>query len=296
LIKSSRRVHQQTWWLAGATVALTISIITGLEHQRGLFDDYRYRLAMGGQMLLAAQPVPYGSATNAIALLPTGYRRVTMEGSGAVAVDDRGGLRDELSLAASGNQLWTETAGLHSVLESSSGSSPSIFDAESPALVADGTELAFLREIDGRKQLFVRDLGPGHQAELQLTTAPWNVEEIADSPNQSIIVSATRDKGESRLYTVRAGGAALAAEIPGGEARYPAVSPDGHWLAFSTFRSGYWNLSLRDMNAGTVRRLTTAPCNQTEPAWLADSRTLLYSSDCGRALGFTAICKRRVLP
>ncbi len=295
LIKSGTRVHHKGWWLAGGALALTLSIVAGLEHQHRLFDDYAYRLPMQPQMFLATQPAPLGSEIHSIALLPAGYRRATIDGD-AIRISAGDGSKDELSLTASNDQLWTETVGLHSVLEASSGSSSSISDAESPAMLANGNKLAFLRQIGGRKQLFVRDrIQPG-VLDLQLTTAasPWNLEEIAVSPGESTIVAATQDKGESRLYTVR--GVDRLELIPAGEARYPAVSPDGRWLAFSTFQSGYWNLSLRDLSTGAMRRLTTAPCNQIEPAWLADSKTLLYSSDCGRALGFTAICKRRFLP
>ncbi len=155
-------------------------------------------------------------------------------------------------------------------------------------MFANENKLAFLRQIGGRKQLFLRDLNQPGVLDLQLTTvtSPWNLEEIAVSPSGSMIVAATQDKGESRLYTVR--GVDRLELIPAGEARYPAISPDGRWLAFSSSQSGYWNLSLRELSTGAMRRLTTAPCNQIEPAWLADSKTLLYSSDCGRALGFTA--------
>jgi Tol biopolymer transport system component len=155
-------------------------------------------------------------------------------------------------------------------------------------VLAGGNELAFLREIDGRKQLFVG------ARQLTTPTSGWNLEEISISPNGSIVVAATKDRGESRLYTVS--GVDQLELIPVGEARYPAISPDGRWLAFSAFQSGYWNLSLRNFNTREVHRLTTVGCNQTQPAWLPDSKTLLYSSDCGRAQGFTAICKRRFLP
>lgn len=294
LIKKKNREYEQRWWLAGGAVALMLSIAAGLEHQRGLFDDYAYRLPMGQQMLLAAQPVPQGSEINAIALLPEGYRRETIDGSTRNHAAD--GSKDTLSLTASGDQLWTETVGLHSILEPSPGSSPAIFDAESPASLAGGKKLAFLRQPNGRKQLFVRDLAHPGSPDQPLTTATstWNLEEIAISPDESITVSATRDKGESQLYRVR--GVDQLEPISSGEARYPAISPDGRWLAFSSFRSGYWNLSLRDRSTGAVSRLTSVGCNQTASAWLPDSKTLLYSSDCGRALGFTAICKRRVLP
>jgi hypothetical protein len=285
LIRSGARVRQQIWWLAGAAAALTISIVSGLKHQRGLFDDYPYRLPMGQQMYLATQPVPQGSEIQTIALLRNGYRRATL-GDGTVRTSYPDGARDELSLTAGGGQLWTEVVGARSILESSFGSS--ILNAESPATLVVGNELAFLREIDGRKHLFA-----GGQ-QLTTPTSGWNVEEISISPNDSIVVAATKNRGESRLYTVR--GVDQLELIPVGEARYPAISPDGRWLAFSTFQSGYWNLSLRNFSTREVRRLTTVGCNQTQPAWLPDSKTLFYSSDCGRAQAFPAICKRRFLP
>ena len=281
LIRNSARVQQRVWWLAGAAAALTISIVSGLKHQQGLFDDYLYRLPMGERMFLAAQAVPQGNDIQTIALFRNGYRRATLGGDSSA---DRG--NDELSLTAGGGHLWTEVVGNRSILESSFG--PSILDAESPATVAGGNNLAFLRQIDGRKQIFVG----GRQ--LTTSTSGWNLEEISISPNESVVVAATKNRGESRLYTVR--GVGKLEPIPVGEARYPAISPDGRWLAFSVFQSGYWNLSLRNFSTGEMRRLTTVGCNQTQPAWLPDSKTLLYSSDCGRAQGFTAICKRRFLP
>jgi hypothetical protein len=276
LIRSGARVQQRVWWLAGAAVALSISIVSGLKHQRGLFDDYHYRVPMGQQIFLAAQPVPQGSEIQTIALLRNGYRRATIDDD-TVRISSTGGANDELSLTIGGGQLWTEVVGAHSILESSFG--PSILDGESPATLEGGNELAFLREIDGRKQLFV-----GGQ-QLTMPTSGWNLEEI---------LAATKNRGESRLYTVR--GVDQLELIPVGEARYPAISPDGRWLAFSSFQSGYWNLSLRNFSTGEVHRLTTVGCNQTQPAWLGDSKTLLYSSDCGRAAGFPVICKRRFLP
>jgi Tol biopolymer transport system component len=79
-------------------------------------------------------------------------------------------------------------------------------------------------------------------------------------------------------------------------ARYPAVSPDGRWLAYAQMRGGSWNLWLRDLASGATRRITDADCNTTEPAWAADSKTLVYASDCGRALSFSALSRRRVVP
>ena len=295
LMRSRTAVQYKLWWLTGGGLVLSLSIAAGLHHQHGLFDDYAYRLPMPAQVLLASEPVPLGSGIQSIALAPTGYQLAPMDGA-AFQIRDGDTEKDELSLAASGEELWTESVGLHSLLEPVSGSFATISDAESPAIVSRGSQLAFLRQIGGRKQLFVRDLIHPGILDRQVTTvaSPWNLEEIASSPSGTIIVAATQDQGKSRLYIVK--GVDQLEPIAAGEARYPAVSPDGRWLAFSSFHSGFWNLSLQDLTTGAMRRLTAVPCDQTEPAWLSDSRTLLYSSDCGRAFGFAAICRRRFLP
>jgi Tol biopolymer transport system component len=81
-----------------------------------------------------------------------------------------------------------------------------------------------------------------------------------------------------------------------GETRYPALSPDGRWMAYSHLDHGAWNLWLRDQGSGAIRRIADVPCNQIEPAWVGGSKTLLYGTDCGRSLWFTAVARRRVIP
>ncbi len=53
---------------------------------------------------------------------------------------------------------------------------------------------------------------------------------------------------------------------------------------------------LLNLEAGASTRVSEVPCNQLDPAWESDSKTLLYGSDCGRALWFTALARRQVLP
>ena len=80
------------------------------------------------------------------------------------------------------------------------------------------------------------------------------------------------------------------------DARYPAISPDGRWLAYSHIENGVWNLWLMDIETGAKRRIADVPCNQVQPSWEGDSKTLLYGTDCGRAVWFTAVARRSVLP
>ena len=80
------------------------------------------------------------------------------------------------------------------------------------------------------------------------------------------------------------------------EARYPAVSPDGKWLVYSQLNHGSWNLRLRDRGTGRITFLTDASCNAVDPSWESDSHTLLFASDCGRAIGLSGLYRRRVVP
>jgi Glycosyltransferase family 87/WD40-like Beta Propeller Repeat len=304
LMKEGRALagwRHERWWLAGGMAALILSISSGLRHQRGIFDDYAYRLPISPQILLASQPVSWAGGIRLIGLDQQGYRASMLSAASGNGSDTPGDplkdqATDQLSHSAGGSYLWTETVRSHSLLLSSQSSSTPIVDAESPAVLPDGTTVAFLRAQRGRKQLFIRNLAHPGGPDRQLTPADatWNVEELAFAPSGSIVMSATHDGGNPGLYQVRRTG--VIDPIPSGEARYPAISPDGRWLAFSGFAAGNWNLYLRELSTGETRRLSHVPCNQVDASWQPDSKTLLYASDCGRALWFTAICRRRVVP
>ncbi len=67
-------------------------------------------------------------------------------------------------------------------------------------------------------------------------------------------------------------------------------------MAYSHFEDGVWNLWIRDEKTGVTRRVADEPCNQIQPSWENDSKALLYSTDCGRSLWFTAVSRRKVIP
>jgi Tol biopolymer transport system component len=116
--------------------------------------------------------------------------------------------------------------------------------------------------------------------------------EMSFLPNGSLIFSAESNGERPGLFLLDHAGAI--SSLGSEEARYPAISPDGHWLAFSELQSGNWHLWLRDLRNGRTSRLTHADCNNVEPTWASDSKTLVYASDCGRALWFTALCRRHI--
>jgi TolB protein len=58
----------------------------------------------------------------------------------------------------------------------------------------------------------------------------------------------------------------------------PAVSPDGTLLAFSSNRSGNWDLYTLDLSSGETKRLTDTPEYDGSPSWSPDGRWLVYES------------------
>ena len=282
-----------TMWTRALASLVLISIATGLYRQRRLFTDYQYRVPMAADVLVAAGPVAMSSQNIAyVALNRDGYRVQSVRPLlNRVVAEDPPADVDQLSVALDDGYIWTEDVASHSFVRPAQKTGTSISDAESPVFSPDRHEMAFLRDVMGKKQLFMHDRFGG---ERQLTSTPMNVYEAAFLPDLSVVISATMYGAEPTLYKLGADVAPVPLQV--GEARYPAASSDGRWLAYSRFVDGNWNLYLKDLKNGTTTRLTYMPCNQIEPSWEADSKTLLYATDCGRALWFTAIARRRVVP
>lgn len=170
-----------------------------------------------------------------------------------------------------------------------------INDAREPILSADGQSLAFVRDDHGRGSLMVRTAFQSNAAsQVALTASSLNVYEASFHYEKEYAFSATEGRHPPQIFLTNA--THLNVPLALGESRYPALSPDGRWMAYSHFEDGAWNLWIRDQKTGATRRIGDVPCNQIQPSWEDDSKTLLYSADCGRSLWFTAISRRRVVP
>ncbi len=263
------------WIIALASLTL-LSAIAAIHHQRGLYDDYAFRIPIPSKVLLAASPTPDGSSIN---LTPTGYHLSSTPRP----------LPDQLSFAPTPSGPWVEqVAAASRILPPPGLAAPPIEDAYAPIPLRNGNGIAFLRSQQGHGRLY------SQSTPIPITPASMNVLEATALPDDSFLAAASIGQSPAALYRVAPGQLPIA--LPLGEARYPALSPDGRWLAYSRFQSGAWNLWLLGRNSGHTTRLTTAGCNQIQPSWEPDSHTLLYASDCGRALGLTALCRRRVIP
>jgi Glycosyltransferase family 87/WD40-like Beta Propeller Repeat len=274
-------------WVGLFAVWTVFGIVAGVRHQRGLYADYAGRLDAGGEVLQMERPVVQGERVLATAMLRDGYRTAVRAGEG-VRFD--GGEVDELGVAADAAGRWTERVGGESRIVSGDAE----IGGEAPVVSADGRWLGFVREERGRGGFWVRALDGTGGAERRVTPEEFNVLEGSFGRDGAVVFSAMRDGGRPGLFVV--GGDGVVRALDGVEARYPAVSPDGRWLAYSRLQGGNWHLWLRDLESGTSRRLTDADCNNMEPAWTVDSKSVVYASDCGRALWFTMLSRRRVVP
>lgn len=286
--KSTKR-DRLAWALALAAI-LTLSIVFNLRHQRGLYADYQQRIPIPKGVFMAVHPTAEEDGLLFVGMQHDGYRSA-VERFGAIHFSK--GHDDELGIAAANGIQWVEQTGHESKIISASGGSTSIQQAESPVASFDGRWLAFLREEHGRTRIWIRALGQSVARDSPLTPPEFNVLEMSFLPGGEIVFSATSGGGHPGLFVSDRVGSVRSLGM--GEVRYPSISPNGRWLAYSELQGGNWNLWLRDLSNGQTHRLTDAACNNTEPAWAADSQALIYASDCGRALWFSALCRRRII-
>jgi hypothetical protein len=293
LLASQRRnagpSRETRLWMGAFVLSMSVSIALGLRHQNELYEEYRWRLPIAANMLQANGPATQNDAILFTAMIPAGYHTAAQRYD-SISVDT-GGV-DQLAVTANGVERWTEETGRESSVVPSMTGRKAIRWAESPVASPNGKWLAYLREEHGRDSIWLRTLDQPGSRDTALTPPEFDVLEMSFFPNGSLIFSAQANGGSSGLFLVDQAG--TISSLGPEEARYPAVSPDGRWLAFSELQSGNWHLWLRDLHGGQISRLTQADCNNVEPNWAPDSKTLIYASDCGRALWFTALCRRRI--
>ncbi len=277
-------------WAALMVLTVAVSIRSTYLRESAARQEYAFRLPVQSEGYLNADPQTGGADVRYIAFTFGGYHLVPQDPPEELRTDD-------LSFTSGSGQLWVERARDSGsvIVNLSNNSAPNIVDARDPKLSVDGKSLAFIRDDHGRGQFMMRSLSQATTAvDVSLTPRSFNVYEATFLFPGEFAFSAVVNGGAPQIYLTDAShkNAALAL----GEARYPALSPDGRWLAYSRLEHGAWNLWLWDRNTGATKRIGDVPCNEIEPSWYADSKTLLYGTDCGRSLWFTAVARRRVIP
>lgn len=283
-------------WITVMVVLIIVSARSTFHIERAERNEYAYRVPLKAQGLLNATPEIDTDRILYIAFRITGYRLVS-EGSNEIHSDVNAQAPfDELSFATGPGDALVEYASVRGsqIFDLQYPFKPPIDDASQPMPSKDGQNLAFLRDNHGRAELMLRRHFGSSTEDLSLTPSHLNVYEASFSSEKEYAFSAREGSSMPEIYVVD--DAHKNATVKIGSSRYPALSPDGKWLVYSHFEHGFWNLWLLDRSRNFAHRVAEVPCNQVEPSWEGDSKAILYSTDCGRSVWFTAVARRTVVP
>ncbi len=290
-------------WAVAMVAAVIFNTRSTYLRESAVREEYAYRLPLQHEGYLNANPRQAGAGVRYVAFTLDGYRLITEDGGSLLTDPAAGSSDDDLSFASGAGsaggsgRLFVERAKspLSEIIDINSPAHAMIEDARDPMLSADGSNLAFIRDDHGRGRLMVRTaFQSGSAGDVALTPPSLNVYEASFLSEKEYAFSAVSSGEPAQIYLTD--GTHQNEPLALGESRYPALSPDGLWLAYSHFERGAWNLWIRNQETGETRRIGNVPCNEIEPGWESDSKTLLYSTDCGRSLWFTAVARRRVIP
>jgi hypothetical protein len=283
-------------WATAMVVSIVFTARTTYVRERAVRQEYAYRLPVQHEGFLNASPQFDGENLRYIAFTLDGYHLMTSGGDSEAALPSAISTTDEISFSSAAGKTFVERAdaGQSEIVALQHPEIAPILDGRNPALAVDGQSLAFVRDDHGRGRLMVRSaLQSTMPVDTELTPAYLNVFEVSYRSPASYAFAASMKDQQPGIYVRDTENSSMAVLD---DSRYPALSPDGRWLAYSHFENGAWNLWLRDENTGSTRRVGNVPCNEVQPSWEADSKTMLYSTDCGRSLWFAAIARRRVIP
>jgi hypothetical protein len=292
---STAQDRRQRWLWSGVLACIfVLQVADGLRHLHGVYTRESERILTLPSVFLATEPVATGTSVLSVAMLQDGYHTADHGSNGAYFSADGA---DQLALTAAAGRVWVEESAQKSRIISVgprlAAQRLEVDNAEFPVASSDGRWLSYLRSDHGRSQIWLHAL-EAPAVDWPITPSGLNVLEMSFLPDNSVVFAAAEDHGAPHLFVTDRNGDLR--QLTAYEARFPAVSPDGEWLAHSRQAAGVWNLWLKNMRTGEARHIRDANCNDVSPSWEADSKTLLFASDCGRGFGLTALYRRRVLP
>jgi len=305
------RVNVRTWMLSTSVLIalVVIGFSSNMRHLNGQFDNYKSRVVTIPASLMASDPAFTSQGLLFTGMTRGGYaiRRLSggavedfIEGRGnwfhpAGAEHTDGGWAEQSSGAGSRTVRFSSDASTQELTSMTI----EIEHSEQPVLSPDGELLVFIRAINGRGSLWVGKMGNAHAegraAEHEVAGATYDVREATIAPDHRIIFSA-RSQGRFALYMAEQTGGIQEMSAPSCSARYPAISHDAQWIAFSCEDHGSWQLYMMSLRTREEWQLTNTDCNSISPAWTPDAKHIVYATDCGRGLGLTALTELTVFP
>ena len=162
-------------------------------------------------------------------------------------------------------------------------------DARSPLWSPDGTRIAFTANPGGLYNVYLKALNgpdPGEplfRSEYSKYLTDWSRD------GRYLLFNSLATAGTSSdvwAYSFAEGRGGAVVETVHSEG-YPALSPDGHWLAYQSDESGHDEVYVQvfdGISAGTKRRFQVSAGGGRLPRWRADGQELFFLSGPGSVM------------
>ncbi|HEY7028922.1 MAG TPA: hypothetical protein VH438_15015, partial [Gemmatimonadales bacterium] len=148
-----------------------------------------------------------------------------------------------------------------------------------PAWSPDGKLVAFIRDT-GSSSIVVARPADGSGSERRIAKLDRMIQEIAWSPDGRWLVLRTDNgaTGAGDLVGVRTSGDTTPVSLVASPYTelHPAVSPDGHWLAYVSDESGQNEVYVRPFPNTDAGRWQVSTGGGVEPRWSGDSREIFF--------------------
>ena len=157
-----------------------------------------------------------------------------------------------------------------------------------PAFSPSGQEVVFDSDRSGNWEIYTaRFTWQGLEDVRQVTDQAGLVKRLPSffPDGRHILLRGENDAGLSRIYRLNLENGELVQLVPelAGAPSYndvfPALSPDGSWLAFVSERGGSFDLYRMALATGQVEQLTNDPGRENYPAFSPDGKWLAFAAD-----------------
>lgn len=146
-----------------------------------------------------------------------------------------------------------------------------------PSFSPDGSQIVYMSERDGNRDLYIMDL-EGNDI-VRLTDDPGYDYEPAWSPDGEHIAFVSRRSGQSQIYIMDTDGSNVVQLTDSDYLDWrPAWSPDGEWIAFESWREGNADVYIMRPDGSDLKQLTTSLAEDGHPHFSPDGRYLVFHS------------------